>query len=316
MWERRRMDDCYEADSVQAGRYWDDRARDCSAQFDFPLWRRYCDLLHSRWLRSWLGRRTFSKVLKTDLFDEALGNGLADVLASLTFPGGECHGVDVSSVLVAQAQKRHPSLRVHCGDVRCLPLAAEQFDLVISDSTLDHFAHPVELQKALGELHRVMAPGGLLALTLDNPQHPLVALRNRFGGPCMGRSAVMPYFMGHTLGLRQLSEELHKFGFELLCDGHLMHAPRLLALHLSRLLPADGLTAHCFLQSLLAFEGLARLPTARFSGHFVAILARKPTEKLQTHAWHLADLGRTHGAAHHGRHAAVQAGAPHQRFPV
>lgn len=261
----------------QAARYWDDQARACSAQFDFPLWRRYCDLLHSRWLRSWLGGRTFSKVLKTDLFDEALGNGLADVLASLTLAGGEYHGVDVSSVLAAQAQKRHPSLRAHCGDVRCLPLAAEQFDLVISDSTLDHFAHPAELQKALSELHRVLAPGGLLALTLDNPQHPLVALRNRFGGPWMGHSAVMPYFVGYTLGLRQLSEELRRCGFELLCDGHLMHAPRLLALHLSRRWPTQGPAARWFLRSLLAFEGLARLPTARFSGHFVAVLARKPT---------------------------------------
>jgi SAM-dependent methyltransferase len=266
----------------QAGRYWDDQARACSAQFDFPLWRRYCDLLHSRWLRSWLKRRTFTKVLKTDLFEEALGDGLADVLASFTLPGGECHGVDVSSVLAAQALKRHPSLRVHCGDVRCLPLAAEQFDLVVSDSTLDHFAHPAELQKALSELHRVMAPGGLLALTLDNPQHPLVALRNHFGGPWMGRSAVMPYFVGHTLGLRQLSGELRALDFELLCDDHLMHAPRLLALHLSRLWPAQGQAAHWFLRSLLAFEGLARLPTARFSGHFVAILARKPTAHVSS----------------------------------
>jgi SAM-dependent methyltransferase len=271
------MDDRYQAASAQAGRYWDDRARNCAAQFDFPLWRRYCDLLHSRWLRSWLKGRTFSKVLKTDLFEEALGDGLTDVLESLTLPDGECHGLDVSSVLAAQAQKRHPSLRVHCCDVRCLPLAGDQFDLVISDSTLDHFAHPAELQKALSELHRVLAPGGLLALTLDNPQHPLVALRNHFGSPLMGRSAVMPYFVGYTLGLRQLSGELRALGFELLCDGNLMHAPRLLALHLSRLWPAEGPAADWFIRSLLAFEGLGRLPTACFSGHFVAVLARKPT---------------------------------------
>ena len=54
-----------------------------------------------------------------------------------------------------------------------------------------------------------------------------------------------------------------------------MHAPRLLALHLSRLLPADGPMARGFLQALLGFECLARLPTAPFSGHFVAVLARK-----------------------------------------
>ena len=259
----------------RSGSYWDERALAGSSHFAFPLWRRYCDQLHSRWLLSWLEGRTFAKVLKTDLFDEALGDGLADVLLSLSLPGGECHGVDISPVIVAQAQKRHPSLRVHCGDVRCLPLAADQFDLILSDSTLDHFEHPADLQAALAELHRLMAPGGLLAITLDNPQHPLLALRNRCTGPWMGRSAVLPYVVGHTLGLRQLSRALRGLGFELLCGGHLMHAPRLLALHLSRLLPADGPMARGFLQALLGFECLARLPTAPFGGHFVAVLARK-----------------------------------------
>ena len=269
------MADHVEDVNGRSGSYWDERALAGSAHFAFPLWRRYCDQLHSRWLLSWLEGRTFAKVLKTDLFDEALGDGLADVLLSLSLPGGECHGVDISPVIIAQAQKRHPSLRVHCGDVRCLPLAADQFDLILSDSTLDHFEHPADLQAALAELHRVMAPGGLLAITLDNPQHPLLAVRNRCTGPWMGRSAVLPYVVGHTLGLRQLSRALRGLGFELLCGGHLMHAPRLLALHLSRLLPADGPMARGFLQALLGFECLARLPTAPFSGHFVAVLARK-----------------------------------------
>ncbi len=270
------MVDLKDSGQGRSSSYWDDRAQAGCAHFAFPLWRRYCDLLHRRWLLSWLGGRTFTKVLKTDLFDEALGHGLVEVLASLTLPGGECHGVDVSSVLVARALQRHPGLKVHCGDVRCLPLAANQFDLIVSDSTLDHFEQPADLRVALVELERVLAPGGLLAITLDNPQHPLVALRNRWGRSWMGRSAVLPYFVGHTMGMRQLSRELRGLGFELLCDGHLMHAPRLLALHLSRLWPTHGPAADGFLQGLLAFEGLARLPTARFSGHFVAILARKP----------------------------------------
>jgi SAM-dependent methyltransferase len=270
------MVDHVEAVKARSGGYWDDLAQAGSAQFAFPLWRRYCDQLHGRWLLSWLEGRTFAKVLKTDLFDEALGDGLVDVLASLTRPSGECHGVDVSPVLVARALQRHPGLTVHCGDVRCLPLAADQFDLVVSDSTLDHFQHPAEFRMALMELHRVMVSGGLLALTLDNPHHPLVALRNRWGRGWMGRSALLPYFVGHTLALKDLSRELCALGFELLCDCHLMHAPRLLALHLSRLLPTYGPVPDWFLQGLLAVEGLDRLPTARFSGHFVAILARKP----------------------------------------
>ena len=138
-----------EADVGRSGSYWDDRAQDGSAQFAFPLWRSYVDGLHRRWLLSWLEGRTFAKVLKTDLFDEALGDGLDDVLTSLILPGGECHGLDVSSVLVARALQRHPCLSVHCGDVRCLPLAADQFDLIVSNSTLDHFEQSADLQVSL-----------------------------------------------------------------------------------------------------------------------------------------------------------------------
>lgn len=261
---------------VGSGGYWNDKALSGTSQFVFPLWRQYCDQLHGHWLLSWLDGRTVTKVLKTDLFDEAIGAGLADVMARMTRPGGECHGVDISSVLVAKASQRHPDLNVHCGDVRCLPLAADQFDLIISDSTLDHFENRTDLHVALLELRRVLAPGGLLAITLDNPQHPLVALRNRYAAPWMGRSSVLPYAVGHTLGLRQLSRELRGLGFELLNSGHLMHAPRLLALHLSRCFPTDGPLARVFLRVMLAFESVARLPTAPYSGHFVAVLACKP----------------------------------------
>ncbi len=220
-------------------------------------------------------------MLKTDLFDEAQGDGLAPLLESLTLPGGECHGLDVSPVLVARATQRHPGLSTHCCDVRRLPFEADRFDLIVSDSTLDHFEHSADLLASLREFHRVMAPGGLLAISLDNPRHPLVALRNRFGGPWMGRGAVLPYFVGHTLGLRELSEALGSLGFELLTSGYLMHAPRLVALHLSRLLPRECPAAQWFLRSLLALEFMARLPTAPFTGHFVAVLVRKPPAAVE-----------------------------------
>ena len=54
-----------------------------------------------------------------------------------------------------------------------------------------------------------------------------------------------------------------------------MHAPRLVALHLSRLLPSQGAAARWFLRVLLALESLAMLPTAPITGHFVAVVARK-----------------------------------------
>lgn len=47
--------------------------------------------------------------------------------------------------------------------------AAETFDLVVSTSTLDHFTCREDLVTSLEEISRVLRPGGLLILTLDNP---------------------------------------------------------------------------------------------------------------------------------------------------
>ena len=256
-------------------RYWNSLAQSASSRFDFPLWRHYCDELHAQWLHQRLPPSRVHKALKTDLFDEACGEGLAECLLALPLPGGECHGFDVSSVIVERAAMRHPRLRTHCCDVRRLPFAENQFDLVISNSTLDHFHRKHDLLTSLKQLHRVITPGGLLAITLDNSHHPLLALRNGFCGPFMGGGVVLPYFVGHTMGLRELSKELRALGFEVLTCGHLMHAPRLVALHLSRLLPSQGAAARWFLRVLLALESMAMLPTAPITGHFVAVVARK-----------------------------------------
>lgn len=247
-----------------------------ACHFAFPLWRRCCDRLHQRWLSDCLSGKTFYRVLKTDLFDEAQGDGLVSMLRSLTLPGGECHGLDISPTVVAQAKARHPGLYTHCCDVRRLPLDSGLFDLIVSDSTLDHFERPADLRTSLRELHRVLAPGGLLAISLDNPRHPLLRLRNRFGRPWMGRGALLPYFVGHTLSLAELSAALRAIGFEPLIGRYLMHAPRFAVLHLSRLLPPEGTLARWFQQTVLALEVLEEFPTAPFTGHFVTVLARKP----------------------------------------
>jgi SAM-dependent methyltransferase len=55
-----------------------------------------------------------------------------------------------------------------------LPLAAEHFDLVICNCVLEHI---VDDLGALRGMHRVLKPGGLLYLTVDNADHDL-ALAN------------------------------------------------------------------------------------------------------------------------------------------
>ena len=74
-------------------------------------------------------------------------------------------------------------------DVRCLPFVDGVFDLVVSNSTLDHFETSREIERAVAEIHRVLAPRGLFILTLDNPANPAVALRN-----------ALPFALLHQVG--------------------------------------------------------------------------------------------------------------------
>ena len=94
-------------------------------------------------------------------------------------------------------------------DARFLPFGDGVFDLVVSDSTLDHFHTKAEIHVALGELARVLRPGGVLIVALDNPHNmtdPLWRLWRRFRGA--------PYFIGKTLTRREMTESLESHGLD------------------------------------------------------------------------------------------------------
>jgi SAM-dependent methyltransferase len=124
----------------------------------------------SRWgsirtLRAWergrLGLRTGSRILDA-------GCGLGDTtlaLAEDVGPSGEVVGIDASRTMVAIAQERartrRGSVRFAVGDVMALDEPDESFDVVRSERTLQWVTDP---QTAVGELTRVLRPGGRLSL--------------------------------------------------------------------------------------------------------------------------------------------------------
>lgn len=59
-----------------------------------------------------------------------------------------------------------PGLQYMRGDMCALGLQAERFDAVFCISAIEHLA-PHHIARALGELHRVLRPGGALMLTTD-----------------------------------------------------------------------------------------------------------------------------------------------------
>lgn len=72
---------------------------------------------------------------------------------------------DLSPVLVDNTRKRVPEADVRVADIESLPFADANFDAVFVTEVMEHLATP---QKALGEILRVLKPGGWLLVSLPN----------------------------------------------------------------------------------------------------------------------------------------------------
>ncbi|TSC64696.1 MAG: type 11 methyltransferase [Parcubacteria group bacterium Gr01-1014_106] len=62
------------------------------------------------------------------------------------------------------AHKTHPELD-HVGDIQRMPLPEGQFDTVLCLQVLEHVSNP---EQALREIHRVLAPGGKLIISVPH----------------------------------------------------------------------------------------------------------------------------------------------------
>ena len=257
---------------MNSGQYWSEVAESGGEHIAYPMWRAYCDALHARLLRSWLEGSKFSTALKTDLFDEACGNGMVSELEQIA---DRVNGLDISRSIVQRAARRHPSLHAMAGDVREISLDDGSVDFVLSNSTLDHFTDSRDLERSVCELVRILVPGGVLLLTLDNPLNPVVALRNKMPSSLLGRTALAPYFVGHTLSLSPMVRMLESHGCEIRQKAYIMHVPRIVFLHLCRWFDQETSTGRTLLRTMLGFEILGRLPTSPLTGHFAAALAVK-----------------------------------------
>jgi SAM-dependent methyltransferase len=93
------------------------------------------------------------------LLDLACGAGLALELAAVR--GAACAGIDASPRLVAVARDRNPEGDIRVGDMAALPWDPDSFDVVTSFRGIWGTT-----PGAVEEAHRVLVPGGRLALTV------------------------------------------------------------------------------------------------------------------------------------------------------
>ncbi len=237
------------------------------------LWRAFHDRVVAAWVISGLPPDA-RRLLKTDLFEEAVGEPLLEVLADrveLAF------GVDLSLPLARAGRRRSPDGEAAAGDVLRLPVAEASLDVVVSTSTLDHFEEPKELERSLHELRRVLRPGGSLLLTLDNLDNPVVRLRNRLVRSRVRAFGLVPYRVGVTVGRRRLREMLSGAGFSMVRMGALIHPLRTVAIPLcERAEHRWGRAAReRLLRFLAAWDKVGRLPTRFVTGYYLAVVARR-----------------------------------------
>lgn len=96
--------------------------------------------------------------------DAACGTGRH--AAHLVALGHQVLGVDLTPEMLERAAVNVPGAEFRQGDLLALPVAAEQFDVVVCGLALSHVA---DLRAAVAELARVLRPGGHLAISVLHP---------------------------------------------------------------------------------------------------------------------------------------------------
>ncbi len=236
--------------------------------------------IYQRLKDRWLDSTEQGLTLKTDLYDEAVS--AYNIIPLFGNQNGHIIGTDVSFEVAVAAKQRMADEwngwnNIAVSDARVQAFKSGVFDRIISNSTLDHFPEKRDLIKSLKELCRILKPGGVLIIALDNPWNPVVFLRNILPHRLLRLFGVIPFYMGVTLSRPELVSELELNGFKVSDSSAIVHSPRILAIwtgHIFNRLGSKKITAY-FHRFLRAFELLEKFPAKFITGYYVAVKAVK-----------------------------------------
>ncbi len=227
-------------------------------------------------VRRWAPQVRNPRVLKTDAFADATCPERA--FSWFISEEGQLVCFDIAPGLARQAKANAGSLgyvesAYVAADVRCLPFENDSFDLIVSDSTLDHFHTTAEIDVALRELARVLKPGGVMIVTLDNPHNvtnPLMRLWMKSGRT--------PYFIGKTFGKTALTQSLERIGLTVTDTTAQFHYPRYITKATLRWMRriAPRRCSAVAMKALTAINQLEHRRIRYLTGLFVAARAEKP----------------------------------------
>ena len=107
----------------------------------------------------------FGDLTDKRVLDVGCGKGRFARVLGEHFPGSDVWGLDISTEML-----RFVPAGIHAtaGSMTELPFAAAAFDCVYATESLEH---AVEIEKAVGEMCRVLKPGGKLVIIDKNAEH-------------------------------------------------------------------------------------------------------------------------------------------------
>jgi exosortase/archaeosortase family protein len=210
------------------------------------------------------------RLLKTDLWDEAKNTRILQWLGQR---GARPYGIDIAAPTVGAARRAFGTAPLHAAvaDVRHLPFADASFDAVYSMGTVEHFDGT---EHAVGELFRVVRPGGRVVLGVPNRHDPF--LRPVMVGVLRAFDAY-GYGYEKSYSRRDLRRMLERAGFEVEHESGILFVPGWLRILDLWCHTRGSALAPAVASAVRAFAALsARFPSLRRHGYLIASVGVRP----------------------------------------